>query len=129
MWPQWIPDPLNKARDQIHVLMDASWVHYHCAMTGSLSLSPFELVSIRMQRSVSLIAPLAESSCSFNWEWFLNFFILLIFFLLYEFRENKCCSLGDLFIFVNTSGYFVKVYFLFLGCCVCIQEDGGNGQA
>ena len=25
----WIPNPLSRARDQTHVLIDTSWVHYH----------------------------------------------------------------------------------------------------
>ena len=27
-WQRQIPNPLREARDQTHVLMDTSWVHY-----------------------------------------------------------------------------------------------------
>uniref|UniRef100_A0A4X1UK17 Uncharacterized protein n=1 Tax=Sus scrofa TaxID=9823 RepID=A0A4X1UK17_PIG len=46
-------------------------------------------MSVRLQRSVSLLSALGEFSCSFNWEWFLCFFILFVFFLSCEFREAK----------------------------------------
>ena len=45
-------------------------------------------VSVRLQRSVSLFSPSGEFSCSFNWEWLLSFFLLLIFFLFCEFSET-----------------------------------------
>ena len=38
----------------------------------------------------------------FKLGWFLTFFILLIFFLFYEFRETNYCSLGGLFICDST---------------------------
>ena len=31
----WIPNPLNKARDWAHILMDTIWVHYCWAMIGT----------------------------------------------------------------------------------------------
>ena len=31
----WIPDPLIKARDQTHILVDTSWIHYHWATMGT----------------------------------------------------------------------------------------------
>ena len=36
-----------------------------------------------------MFTPSGEVSLSFNWEWFLSFFILFIFFLLCEFRKNN----------------------------------------
>ena len=27
-----IPNPLSKARDRTHILVDTSWIHFHCAM-------------------------------------------------------------------------------------------------
>ena len=32
-WQHWILDPLSRARDGTHILMDASQVHYRWAMT------------------------------------------------------------------------------------------------
>ena len=40
--------------------------------------------SIRLQRSVSLLTALGEFSGCFNWEWFLSFFILFVFFFFVE---------------------------------------------
>ena len=38
-WQHRILDPLSEARDQIGcVLIDASWVHFHCATKGTLTL-------------------------------------------------------------------------------------------
>ena len=31
----WIPDPLSKARDQTHILMDTSRIHLHCTTVGT----------------------------------------------------------------------------------------------
>ena len=33
------PDPLSKARGQTHILMDISWICFHCAIMGT----PFDL--------------------------------------------------------------------------------------
>ena len=30
-----VPDPLSKARNQTCILMDASWIHFHCATMGT----------------------------------------------------------------------------------------------
>ena len=30
-----IPDPLSKARDPTHILMNTSEIHFHCAMMGA----------------------------------------------------------------------------------------------
>ena len=35
-WQRWILNPLIKARDQTHVLMDTNQIHFHCAMVGTL---------------------------------------------------------------------------------------------
>jgi len=52
-WQRWIFNPLSKARDRTRNLMVSSWIHFHCAMTGtpdlpkvtiSLMLSSFQNV-------------------------------------------------------------------------------------
>ena len=35
-WQRQIPDPLSKASDQTHILMDTSQIHFHCTTTGTL---------------------------------------------------------------------------------------------
>ena len=35
LWQRWILNPLNKARDQTHILMVLSWIHFHCAVMGT----------------------------------------------------------------------------------------------
>ena len=32
----WIPNPVSKARDQTHILMDTSQIHFHCTTMGIL---------------------------------------------------------------------------------------------
>ena len=116
--------------------------------------SLLNLVSVRLQRSVSLFAPSVEFSCSFNWEWFLSFFILLIFFLFCEFRKNNYHSLGGLFIRKSAPGWFcegllfvcgmravfgldacclfpqcVQAVISLIGCCACFQGVGAMGRA
>ena len=49
-------------------------------------------MSNRLQRSVYLFATSGEFSCSFNWEWFLSFFTLLMFFFFCEFGVAKLLS-------------------------------------
>ena len=34
-WQHHIPNPLSEARDQTHVPMDTSWVHYRQAIMGT----------------------------------------------------------------------------------------------
>ena len=34
-WQRQIPDPLRKARDWTHILMDTSQIHFHCATIGN----------------------------------------------------------------------------------------------
>lgn len=50
-------------------------------------------------------------------------------FLFCEFRENNYCSLGGLFICMNTPGYFVRAYYLFLGCLCASREMETMGRA
>ena len=40
--PSQIPDPLSKARDRIHILMDTSWIHFSCTTTGTPKESIYE---------------------------------------------------------------------------------------
>ena len=44
----WILNPLSKARDQTHILMDTTQVHYHCATTGTSV--PLLLISIHEKK-------------------------------------------------------------------------------
>jgi len=37
-WQCWIPNPLSKTRDQTHILMDTSGIHFHCTTMGTLEL-------------------------------------------------------------------------------------------
>ena len=46
-------------------------------------------VSVRLKKSVSLFVLSREFSVYFSWEWFLCFFLLLIFLLLYELRKSN----------------------------------------
>ena len=38
LWQRWILNPLGKAKDRTHVLMDTSQVPHHCATTGTPNL-------------------------------------------------------------------------------------------
>ena len=42
-WQCQIPNPLSKARDRTHILMDTSWIHFCCATTGTLRGAIFYL--------------------------------------------------------------------------------------
>ena len=34
-WQYQVPNPLSEARDQTCILMDTSWIHFHCGTTGT----------------------------------------------------------------------------------------------
>ena len=36
LWQHWLLNPLSKARDQTHILMEASQIRFHCTTTGTL---------------------------------------------------------------------------------------------
>ena len=38
-WQRWIPDPLSKARDQTHILMDTSQIGFRCTANGTSAWS------------------------------------------------------------------------------------------
>ena len=75
-----------------------------------------------------MCSPSGEFSCSFKWEWFPRFFILLILFSYCKIRESNYCILVGLFQSARTHGYFMSSYYLFLGCCLCFQGGGGSRQ-
>ena len=50
----WILNPLSEAEDQTQVLMDTSWIHFHCATTGT------------PQRQ-SCLPPTFQWACSQQW--------------------------------------------------------------
>ena len=65
-------------------------LHYCSYPLNALSIFTISLLnskSVRLQRSDSLLIALGEFSSCFNWEWFLSFFIVLVFFC--EFGEAK----------------------------------------
>ena len=37
----WIPHPLSKVSDQTFILMDTSWMHFFCALTGTPDITIF----------------------------------------------------------------------------------------
>lgn len=93
------------------------------------TISFLNSVSIRLQRSVSLFAPMEEFSYFFDWKYFMSFFILITFFLFCEFRENNYCSFGGLLTCESTPGYFEVLLFIFAmrttfdldACCLFLQ--------
>ena len=34
-WKCWMPDPLSDAKDPTHILMDTSWIRFHCTTSGT----------------------------------------------------------------------------------------------
>ena len=44
LWQHWIHNPLNKARDRTHILMDTSWVLHQMSHNGNSLLLVFCLV-------------------------------------------------------------------------------------
>ena len=82
------------------------------------TISFLNSVSVRLQGSVSLFAFSGEF-CSFKWECFLSFPILLIFFLFCQFREYNYCSLGGLFIMRALPGSLWRLFIIIIwheGC-------------
>ena len=41
-----IPDPLSRARDQTHILMDTSQIHFRCTARGTLETAFFSSIQI-----------------------------------------------------------------------------------
>jgi len=74
-------------------LRESAWLFISSLNSFSIfTISLLKSKSVRLQRSVSLLIALGEFSCCFNWEWFLSFFILLVFFFFCEFGEVKLCQ-------------------------------------
>ena len=63
-WQCHIPDPTSEARDWTHILMDASRICFHCAMTGtSFFIFTFKVydpsqISVCRMRSQLILFPL-----------------------------------------------------------------------
>ena len=73
------------------------------AVLNSFSIfitSFLNLVSVRLQRSVSLFAHSWEFSCSFNWDWFLGSLFCLHF--------SYSMSLGKTIIYYSLKGLFIS---------------------
>ena len=54
----WILNSLSKARDQAHILMDTSWIHFRCTTMGTLKLRLFFCLNPQMENcKVSIFVP------------------------------------------------------------------------
>ena len=51
----WIPDPLSEVRAQTHILMDSSWIYFHC----TTAVAPFIFFSIMVYHRILKIVPCA----------------------------------------------------------------------
>jgi len=79
-WQHWILNPLNKTRDQNHIFMDASQVHYHWATMGTplpmllnLKLShlllPFKIFSLSVDMNFLILPKRFVPQClCASWE-------------------------------------------------------------
>ena len=59
-WQHRILDPLSEARDRTHILMDTSWIHFHCTTTGTPSFL-WDCSFCLMKASVILNFPLGTA--------------------------------------------------------------------
>ena len=64
-WQQQILNPLREARDQTCVLTDTSWIHFHCATTGT-SFCRFSNLRVFSISCYNLINAFPQSHTS-NW--------------------------------------------------------------
>ena len=46
-WQLWIRNPLREARDRTHNLRVPSWIHFHCATTGTPISVTFQTICTR----------------------------------------------------------------------------------
>ena len=87
----------------------------------------------RLERSVSLFVLSGDFSCSFNWEWYLCFFILLIFLWLYEFTYCvlegvgvSLCNLHESYIFGVKTVSSMDAFHIFPQCVLSVVSFIGG---
>ena len=112
----WLLPILSKAFLREYVLLFVSSLNSLIFSLNSFSIFTISLwnsMSDRLQRSVSLFAASCELFCSFNWECFWASSSCLCFSISVSLGKPNC-SLGGLLLCKSTPLYFVGGYYLFL---------------
>ena len=80
-WQHWILNPWSEARDRTHVLMDASQVHYHWAMTGTsmvLFIHLFSLSNLQICHPIfNACSSESEEKILASLKWLVNIVIIM----------------------------------------------------